>query len=74
MVSVARKLSTIAERRQDKSYYFEEEITGTEVTNPKTVLGSSLGGDVGFTDNFFRDIQRCVSNDQAHDKLSGNKD
>jgi hypothetical protein len=32
-------------------------ITGTKVTNPKTVLGSSLGEDVEFWDyNFFYDI------------------
>jgi hypothetical protein len=32
---------------------FEEEITATEGTNPKTVLGSNLGEDFGFRDNFF---------------------
>jgi hypothetical protein len=37
---------------------FSEEITGTEVTDLKTVLGSSLDEDVGFRDNnFFYDIQ-----------------
>jgi hypothetical protein len=40
----------------------------------KTVLVSSLGED-GFRDNFFFCyIQRYVSNDQAYDKLFGNKD
>jgi hypothetical protein len=55
-------------------FFFGEEITGTKVTNPKTVLGSSPGEDVGFRDNFSYDIQRYVSNDQAYGKLSGNKD
>jgi hypothetical protein len=45
---------------------FGEEITGTEVTNPKTVLRSGLGEDFGFRDNFY-DIQ-------AYGKLSGSKD
>jgi hypothetical protein len=50
-----------------------EEVTGTEVTNLKTVPGSSLD-DVRFRDNdFFHDIQRHVSNDQAYGRLSGNK-
>jgi hypothetical protein len=31
---------------------FGEEITGTEVINPKNGLDLSLGEDVGFTDNF----------------------
>jgi hypothetical protein len=31
---------------------FGEEIIGTKVTNPKTVLGSSLGEDLGFRDNY----------------------
>jgi hypothetical protein len=50
MVSVGWKLCTIEERRKEKNC-FGEEITGTMVTNPKTVLGSSLGEDVGFRDN-----------------------
>jgi hypothetical protein len=59
---------------KNKLLCFGEEITGTKVTNSKTVLGSSLGEDVGFGDNFFCDIQRYVSNDHAYGKLSGNKD
>jgi hypothetical protein len=52
--SVARKISTIEERRQDIIICFGEEVTGTKVTDPKTVVGSSLGEDVGFRDgNFF---------------------
>jgi hypothetical protein len=51
MVSVAQKLSTI-EWHQGKTC-FGEEITGTKVTNPKTVLGSSPSEDIGFGDNFF---------------------
>jgi hypothetical protein len=70
-VSIARKLSTIDERRQQNCF---NEVTGTKVTNPETVLGSSLGEGVGFRDNFFYDIQLYVSNDQAYDNLSGNKD
>jgi hypothetical protein len=44
------------------------------VTNPKTAMCSRPGEDVMFRDskNFSYDIQRCVSNDQAYDKLSGN--
>jgi hypothetical protein len=40
---------------------FGKEITGTKVTNPKTVLGSSLSEDFGFRDNFFFNIQRYVT-------------
>jgi hypothetical protein len=36
---------------------FSEEITGIKVTNPKTVLGSSLGEDGFRNNNFFCDIQ-----------------
>jgi hypothetical protein len=52
---------------------FGEKITGTKVTNPKTVLDSSLGEDGGLRDNFFYDIQQYASNDQACGKLSANK-
>jgi hypothetical protein len=45
-VSVARKISTIEERRKEHNC-FAEEITGINVTNPKIVLSSSLGEDVG---------------------------
>jgi hypothetical protein len=55
---------------RQKSVCFEEEITGTEVTKPKTVLVSGIGVDSDFRDNnFFYDIQRYVSNTQAYDKL-----
>jgi hypothetical protein len=50
MVSVARKLSTIEEQRKEQNY-FSEEITGTDVTNPETNLGSSLRENFGFRDN-----------------------
>jgi hypothetical protein len=53
MVSVARKLSAIEERRQAKFVRFVEEITGTEVTNPKTALSSSLCEYFRFRDNSF---------------------
>jgi hypothetical protein len=57
MVSVAEKLSTIEKWHKEQNC-FSEEITGTEVTNLKTVLGSNLDEDVGFRDNnFFYDIQ-----------------
>jgi hypothetical protein len=52
VVSVALKLITAEERRQGESC-FGEDITGTEVTNPKTVLGSSPGKDDVFGDNNF---------------------
>jgi hypothetical protein len=53
-------------------------ITGTKIINPKTVLGSSLGEDVGFRDNnnnnnnnfFYDDSTICV---ECYGKLSGNK-
>jgi hypothetical protein len=72
MISVALKLSMVEEWRNEKNC-FVGEIIGNKVTNPKTFLGASLGEDV-FMDNFFYDIQRYVSNDQACGKLSGNKD
>jgi hypothetical protein len=83
MVSVARKLSMVEERRKEKIVRFGEEITRTEVTSPKTVLGSSFCKDVFRNNNNnnnnnnninFSDIQRYVSNHQAYGKLSGNKD
>jgi hypothetical protein len=56
-VRVPMKTISISETnhdRKNKIVCFGEEITGTKVTNPKTVLGSSLGADVGFRDhNFF---------------------
>jgi hypothetical protein len=56
----------------DQSFCFKEEIAGATVTNPNTVLGSSLDEHVGFTNNIFScDIQRYVSNDHAYDKLLG---
>jgi hypothetical protein len=58
MVSVARKLSTTEWRK--KNVCFSEDITGTKVTNPKTVLGSNLSEDFEFRD-FFSDIQRYVT-------------
>jgi hypothetical protein len=36
---------------KNKTVCFSEEITGTGVTNPKTVVGSSLSEGVGFRDN-----------------------
>lgn len=44
---------------------------------PKTVLASSFGEEVWFTNNLnyhnSYDIQRLISNDNAHDKISRNK-
>jgi hypothetical protein len=78
IISVARKLSTIEERRKEQYCLFRRGKTVAEVANHKTILGSSLGEDVGFrnnsNNNFFYVIQRYVSNDQAYNKLSGNKD
>jgi hypothetical protein len=51
MFSVGRKLSTIERRYQSQSCLFQRGDTGTQVTNPKTVRGSSPGVDVGFRDN-----------------------
>jgi hypothetical protein len=42
----------IEERHQAKFARFGEEITGTKVTNTKSVLESSLGQVVGFRDFF----------------------
>jgi hypothetical protein len=75
VVSVARQISTIEELYQDQIVCFSGKIKGAKVTNPRTVLGSSPGEDVGFRNNNFSCvIQRSVSNDRANDKLSGNKD
>jgi hypothetical protein len=41
----------LEEWNQDKIIYFGEEITEVIITNPKTVLGSSAGEDVWFTNN-----------------------
>jgi hypothetical protein len=86
VVPVVRKLSTIEERCQDQSCLFRredfrnkghnpdgEKIAGTKVTNPTSVVGSSLGEDVGFRNKFLCDIQRYISNDQAYYKHSDNK-
>jgi hypothetical protein len=59
---------------RQKKCFFSDEITGTEVTNPKSILVSRPSKDVGFRDIFSCDIQRYVSNDQAYGKLSGNED
>lgn len=48
MASVAPKISLTGKRHQNKVVSFGEEITGTEVTNLKTVRRSSLGEDIGF--------------------------
>jgi hypothetical protein len=69
---------------KDKIISFDEEVTGTKLRNPKTVVNSSLSEDIGFRDDddddndnikiiTFYDIQRNVSNFQAYGKLSGNK-
>jgi hypothetical protein len=52
-------------RTAEKNACFGEEITGTEVKNPKTVPGSSLGEmlGLGIIIYFFCDIQRYISND-----------
>jgi hypothetical protein len=45
MVFVARKLGTIDDGAKIKIVRFGEDITGTQVTNRKAVLGSSPGED-----------------------------
>jgi hypothetical protein len=62
IISVALKLD-MTEHRQNRSC-FGEEITGTKVTNPKTVLGSSPG-------EFVPVIFNCKY--QAYDKFSASK-
>jgi hypothetical protein len=65
MVSGARKLNTIEERRKEQNCLFWAEVTGTKVTNPKAVLGSSFSEYVGFRDNnfflLFNDTYRMIS-------------
>jgi hypothetical protein len=49
-------------------------MDGAKIKNPRIVLGSSLGEVVRFKDKiFFFNIKRCVLNDQAYDKSSGNE-
>jgi hypothetical protein len=75
VLPVARKLSTIQERRQDQSCVFRrEDYRNRGHNHEKSVLGSRPGEDFGFRHNFSYDIQRYVSSDQAYGKLSGNKD
>jgi hypothetical protein len=50
-VPVSWKLSTIEERRKEQICLFWREDYKNEGHKPKTVLGSSLGEDVGFRDN-----------------------
>jgi hypothetical protein len=78
MVSIARKLSTIEERRQEPNCLFRRGDYRNKGHKPEKLLGSSLGEE-GFRYNnnnyyYFYDIQRYVSNDQACGKLLGNKD
>lgn len=74
MVSIGRKLNTVGGTK-NKIVYFDKEIKGTKVTNPKPALNKSLGEDVGFRDdNFVYGIQQFIPNDQDYDNLSGNKD
>jgi hypothetical protein len=53
VVSVAWKLSTIEEQRKKQNCLFRRGDYKNKVINPKTFLGSSLGKDVGFSDNNF---------------------
>jgi hypothetical protein len=48
---------------------FEEESTGTKITDLKTVLGSGLGEDVFSNSIFFCDIQRYHLEDQGVDGI-----
>jgi hypothetical protein len=41
----------IEEWRKNKIVCFGENITGTKITDLKTVLGSSLSEDIGFRDD-----------------------
>jgi hypothetical protein len=63
MVSIAQKLSTIEKWQKNKIVCFGEEITGTKITNPKTVLGSSLGEDVKFRNDDDDDNFSIIFND-----------
>jgi hypothetical protein len=51
VVSIAWKLSTIEEQRKEHNCLCRRADYKDWGQNPKTVLGSSLGKDVGFTDN-----------------------
>jgi hypothetical protein len=46
MFSVTRNLSTIELRKEQKCLFLGEEITGTKITNPKSVPVSSPSEDV----------------------------
>jgi hypothetical protein len=54
IVSIAWKLSMTEQCKEQNC--FGGDITGTKVTNPKTVLGSSLSKDRFRDHNFFCDI------------------
>jgi hypothetical protein len=72
MISVARKISKRKNVANAKFVGFGEEIRGTTVTNPKTVLGTSLGEEVVFRDNFFYDIKRHVTLGMTYDMTLAN--
>jgi hypothetical protein len=59
MVSVARRLSTIEERKTKPVSFFGDEITEAKATTPKTVLGSNSDED-GQLSNFSAVILRAL--------------
>jgi hypothetical protein len=63
MVSVARELSVTEQWRQN-NFFFGDEIAGTKVQSPKTVLSLSLGKHVGFEDNKFFCCIPYISDDE----------
>jgi hypothetical protein len=48
VVTLAWKLNIIEQQHTNKIVCYSEEITGTEVPNPKTFLGLIAGKDVTF--------------------------
>lgn len=47
-------------------------MAGTTVTNPKTLLGSSLDEDFGFRDNLFYNIELYVALGTTYDMTRAN--
>jgi hypothetical protein len=60
---VAPKLNTREECAKVKCVPFGEEVTGTKVANPKTVLGFSLDEKVYVRDNFSLILKNMCTSD-----------
>jgi hypothetical protein len=68
MISVASKLSTMEEQRQNKRFCFGGDITGTWVTNPNTVSVRFLVKKLDLVMiTFLCCVQRHVANGRAYE-------